>query len=123
MDDLGALDGDSAAPLSINNRGQVIGLTTFRGQSVSFIWTRQEGMRVIPLPPSSTAVAINDRGDIAYNRRTPQGVMAFVWSGQQEIALPTYHGHQSEVAALNGQGILVGHSWRANHGHVVMWMI
>jgi probable HAF family extracellular repeat protein len=119
--DLGSLDGHSSA-IAINNRDEVIGLTGSEGRSVSFVWTRDRGMCVLALPEGSSVRAISNGGDIVYTRETPLGSRACISVGNREICLPCYRGHQSEAAAINDRGDIVGHVWRGNHGHAVKWI-
>jgi probable HAF family extracellular repeat protein len=122
LTNLGTLDGSSAAPVAINNRDEVVGLARHKGCSVSFIWTRDDGMRrLLPLPEGSSVRAIGNEGQVVYTRETPQGARAHVWVGGRELALPCYRGHQSEATAINNRGDIVGHIWRENHGHAVTW--
>jgi probable HAF family extracellular repeat protein len=121
MEDLGSLDGSSAVAIAVNNRDEVIGLTSYQRQTVSFIWTRDGGMRALPLPEKSCVRGINDVGVIVYTRETTQGSRTFLWRNEQEISLPCYRGHQSEASDITNGGDLVGHVWRGNHGHAVKW--
>ena len=121
MVDIGTLGGSSAVALGINNQGAVVGLTSDQAGSASFIWTSDTGMERLQLSEHGYVRAINDRGDLIYTGETPQGARAFVRIGPREIALPCYRGHQSEAAAINNNGDVVGHIWRGRHCHSVLW--
>jgi hypothetical protein len=78
-------------------------------------------MRLLALPERSSVQAIGNEGEIVYTRETPHGARACILIGDHEIALPCYRDHQSEAAAINNRGDIVGHVWKGNHGHAVKW--
>lgn len=61
--DLGTLGGNGSGARGINDHGDVVGLATdANGQALSFQYER--AMMALPAPGYSTAVAINDRGQV-----------------------------------------------------------
>jgi probable HAF family extracellular repeat protein len=125
--DLGSLDGPSVA-LDVNERGQVVGFYTVGefGPFHAFLWTRGDGMVDLGTlgGSSSTASAINDRGDVAGTSETASGEQhAFLWTpktGMQDLG--TLGGPVSFVGGLNNRDVVVGGSLGINTPiHTFVW--
>jgi probable HAF family extracellular repeat protein len=140
--DLGTLDGGyQSVANAVNNRGQVVGFATntisdpfsffpFPGatQSRAFLW--QEGvMQDLGTlgGPDATAVAINDRGQIAgqsYINSTPNPVLdscggfsvnvptqdPFIWRDGKMTDLGTLGGTCGSITGQNNRGQVIGQS-------------
>ncbi len=102
--DLGRMPGYtySTFPLDINNRGEVVGFAQGGATYQAFIWDASRGMRALPPVPtqesrSSTALAINDNGDIIGFSGQSGGSNIVGWvyhAGQYTIlgSIPGYNG-------------------------------
>jgi hypothetical protein len=116
--DLGRLPGYSYGtyPMGLNNLGQVVGFGHSGSMYKAFLWTSGSGL--VPLPPvpghendSSTAVAINDLGDIAGFSGQDNGVDYVGWilrNGQYTMlgSFPGFRG--CKPVAINNAGVVVG---------------
>ena len=66
MRSIGALSEDHFASSGqhINNRGQVVGQSSFEESSSTFLWDRRNGMRFVA---NGYPYSLNDRGEVTYN--------------------------------------------------------
>ena len=75
-------------------------------------------------PPTSAAVAINDRGEIIGNSPATGDWRPFLWRNGKMIDLGTLGGGHSEAVAINNHGRVIGDSVPAGpHGmsHAFVW--
>lgn len=80
---------------------------------VPFVWTGEEGMRPIPLPPGSRyarVTAVNNRGEVVGSFTTSGGQQAFIWSKSAGFRPITEArlGENAVATAINNNGIVVG---------------
>ena len=126
LPDLGG--GDTAATV-INGVGAVAGMsTTTSGARHPFLWTALGGMKDLDFGSTSSfgiATAINDAGAVAGRVERLGGAVevAFYWSSSTGLLdLPTLGGDESEAAAMNEQGEVVGYSVGLdNREHGFVW--
>ncbi|MBI5864459.1 MAG: hypothetical protein HZB38_08125 [Planctomycetes bacterium] len=116
--DLGRLPGYTymTYPLGLNNRGEVVGIGHSGSVYRAFIWDAANGLRALPPVPgqesrSSTAVAINDLGEIIGYCGQSGGSHMVGWlfrNGQYTMlgTLPGYDG--CLPAAVNNNTEIVG---------------
>src|SRR5574341_1418138 len=135
MRDLGTFGGTTSVAKAINDRGEVVGdsagaewsihaVLWRRGEIVggsgttqemvsdAFLW-RNGRMRDLGTPSGtfgSTALAINNRGDIVGYTVTPRSDRALLWRNGRMRDLGTLGGEFSWATGINKQGLIVGHS-------------
>src|SRR5262245_45831236 len=100
--DLGTLGGSAAAARGINDRRQIVGdsATLPDGWNHAFLWEdgTMTDLGILPGGKSSTAAAINNRGDIAGTANKDfidvgmDKIRAVLWSGGAMIGLGTFPG-------------------------------
>ena len=124
MRDLGTLGGAYTAGSSavdINERGQIVGssysATISYGQlgagEHAFLWQNGRMRDLGTLgrtPPTSDAVAINDRGEIIGNSPSTGDWRAFLWRNGKMTNLGTLGGGHSEAVAISNEGQVIGDS-------------
>ncbi len=130
MRDLGTLGGaytTGSRAVDINERGQIVGssvsATISYGQLGAgvhaFLWQngRMRDLGTLARnPPTSTAVAINDRGEIIGNSPATGDWGPFLWRNGKMINLGTLPGgSHSESVAINNRGLVIGDSVPAGH--------
>ena len=130
MVDLGTLGGTNGGPVALNNRGQVIGVSTLPGDQISdpFLW---DDGKLIDLFTSTiggnpiTANALNDAGEIIGGGAFPNRVFdAYLWKNGVATDLGTLNGDCfSEAIAINSRGQVVGISVSCdgNPHHAFLW--
>ena len=132
--DLGTLGGTFSRATSINNRGQVVGVSDVatnvqHAVQHAFLWRAGAMTDLGTLGgDSSEAVAINDRGQVVGTSDTASGAQhAFLWENGSMIDLGTLGGVSSEAVAINELGQVVGWSEMASAGddspprHAFLW--
>jgi probable HAF family extracellular repeat protein len=116
MTDLGNLGGTNSGAQCINNRGQVIGLSTLPGDLVThaFLWQNGRMQDLGTLGgPLSEAFWINDSGDIAGSADLPTPGLhdAVIWKHGRIHDLGTVAGDPcSRAYGINSRGQVVGGS-------------
>ena len=119
MLDLGTLGGTLGNPTSLNNRGQVVGVSNLAGDRTShpFIWTKRVGMQDLGTLGGDNGVTnwINDAGDIAGKADlpgpTPQNHDGVLWRHGAMVDLGTLPGDScSNAYYVNSRGQVVGTS-------------
>jgi probable HAF family extracellular repeat protein len=122
--DLGVLDGQWVFPVALNDRGQVIGMTTVKGHRHSFLWQAGK-MRDLGTLGGEEAepTAINNAGQVIGRSSRPSGARhAFVWENGTMTDLGTLGGRDSYPVAINDQGQIVGSATLNNRTtHAVLW--
>lgn len=94
---------------AINHGGQVVGqLNDKQGHYHAFLWNAAHGLRSITLPPSAdtTALAINDSGDVLLQSFTPNAVYLRRTGKLTEVHLTP--DVASQPLALNDCDVIVG---------------
>ena len=131
--DLGTLGGVGSFPRAMNDRGEVVGISSLvdaQGNAVAhpFLWTASGGMRDLGTLGGTyiEAVGINNHGQvvgygqIAGNTATH----AFSWTAAQGMVdLGTLGGTNSEAVAVNDLGQVVGRSQKTGEAawHAFIW--
>ena len=113
--DLGSLGGGFTFAEALNDRGQVVGLSTTRtGQKHAFLWEKGRMIDLNPLGQlGSEAVALNERGQVVGNTHTSDGYgdapRAFLWEKGRMRDLGVLPGRDwSWAVAINERGQVVG---------------
>ncbi|GMU82927.1 MAG: hypothetical protein AMXMBFR47_27980 [Planctomycetota bacterium] len=116
--DLGRLPGYSymTSPLGLNNRGEVVGIGHSGSIYRAFIWDASGGLRALPPVPgqetrSSTAVAINDLGEIVgyCGQYGGSHMVGWLYRDGQYTLLGTLAGYDGCVpTAINNNSEIVG---------------
>jgi probable HAF family extracellular repeat protein len=126
--DLGTLGGRLSAASSVNNSGQVVGISTKEDNLTSraFLWAAASGMVDLGTlgGSDSEATAINDNGQIIGWSTTADGSPhAFLWTAASGmIDLGTIGGTQSFAAAINNLGQVVGFGENGDGlSHAFLW--
>jgi probable HAF family extracellular repeat protein len=97
----------------MNDRGQIVGFLDSISSRRGFVWSREEGMRVLPHPPGDVELKPHDINNAGLIVGTMGGEVtpfqAFLWDGQQfiELGIPP-GGTYSEAYAINEDGLIVG---------------
>ena len=141
MTDLGTLGGQRTFPTAINGRGQIIGQSdtprfpeaiTDRGKfprtfNHAFVWQKGKmtDLGTLPGGKSSTATAINDRGQIVgYASTATRTNHAFLWENGKMTDLGTLPRYQaSRAVAINNKGQIVGYTTKTGQRHAVLWTL
>jgi len=126
MTDLGTLGGTYSKPYGLNNRGQVVGASSLRGdvgcngffdncETHPFLWKNGSLLDLGTLGGSGGfAQAVNDLGEIvgAANNQNDQALLAFVWKKGVMTNLGALQGDDCSWAkAINLRGQIVGTSF------------
>jgi probable HAF family extracellular repeat protein len=109
---------ESAFPLDINNRGQVVGNSSadLGAPYRAFVWSRKGSLRFLDLLPGARSMfarAINDRGQVVgwAESPDPSQVRGFFWENGDVMDLGTLPGSVHSVpAAINVFGTVVGYT-------------
>jgi uncharacterized membrane protein len=106
-------DGNEITFRGINNRGDIAGYTGTTqgcGTPAAFVIEKGKDFRLLPIPYTSVAMAINNSGEVAGSLATSPGTYchtdhALVWDGKNLTVLPLLPGDtQSFAYAINNRG-------------------
>lgn len=120
LTDLGTLGGPLNFPAGINDRGQVVGMSsTADDNDVPFLWTAGR-MRALPL---DTATNINNRSEISGMVADSDGVHAAVYRHGTVVALGAGPQDRSTTQAINNLGWVVGWKWSTtdDNAQAALW--
>jgi len=99
-------------PTGLNNRGQIVGYFVIGEGERGFVWSQEDGLTLLPMPPGAYAVSpadINDAGQIVGTVNSAG--WAFLWDPEDEeytaLGIPS-GGTYSNAYAINEQGQVVG---------------
>jgi probable HAF family extracellular repeat protein len=129
MIDLGSLGGTNGYPLSINNRGQIVGQSSLAGDQTfdAFLWDRGILMDLGTLGGQfSSAYQINDASEVAGYSTLPgdQVFHPFLWKNGEMLDLGTTGGEPCGYAiGISSAGQVVGASYDCNLSgyHAFLW--
>jgi len=118
MIDLGGLGGTFGAPVFINGRGQVVGVSNPPGDTTEhpFIWSKSEGLRDLGTLGGTFGHpdSINDAGEVVGYATIlgDQAGHAFLWRNGKMTDLGTLGTDpQSESVSINSQGQVAGETF------------
>jgi probable HAF family extracellular repeat protein len=113
MRSLGTLGGENSGAQSINNRGEVVGISEIRnGRPRAFLWRPGDGMQGLGTlgGPESFAEDINDATQVVGSSQTADGNFhAFLWTvarGMEDLG--TLGGQSSGATGISETGVVVG---------------
>jgi probable HAF family extracellular repeat protein len=132
MIDLGTLGGTCGFPFSLNNRGQVVGLSDLAGDLTNhpFLWQGGKMKDLGTLGGTfGFAAGINDAGEVvgAATDEDDQSLLAFLWKQGNMTNLGTVNGYDcSSASHINSKGQIVGSSFLCASGpdgpaHGFLW--
>ncbi|MFT7839747.1 hypothetical protein Q5530_26695 [Saccharothrix sp. BKS2] len=104
-------------PQALNERGDVVGVTTdASGVRRATLWPGGGKPVVLDVPGPAEAVAVNDRGDVLgwSSADDPDAPRAFLWRDGKRTWLGSLGGAHSLPVALNNRGVAVGESTTAD---------
>lgn len=104
-------------PQALNERGDVVGVTTdANGVRRATLWPAGGKPVDLGAPGPSEAVAVNDRGDVVgwSSADDPDAPRAFLWRAGKLTWLGSLGGAHSLPVALNDRGVVVGESTTAD---------
>ena len=124
---LGALfSSDYSSASSVNDVGEVVGVSNTGSAIVPILWTGKGGVSRIPLLPGDVcgqAAAINKSGHIVGYSSGASGIKAFLWArntGLRKLGvLPG--GMYSTARGVNDSDEVVGTSGSSNGDRAVLW--
>jgi len=124
---LGVLaDGDYSSATSINDAGEITGVSNTGTAIVPFLWSDKNGLQRLPLfrgDNCGQAVAINKHGDVACYSSGPNGSRAYLWSRKSGVSdlniLPD--GSSTRAHDINDSDEVAGVSNSANGDRAVLW--
>lgn len=107
------LNGVNAHDVAVGNDGQG-----------AFLWGESTGKtRIAPSGSTwSEAVAINDAGQVAGNRRIGNQANGFFWDPVDGFTILETFGLSSNASGINSAGVVAGNSWdQHNIDHAFVW--
>jgi len=120
------LNGDYSSATSINDTGEITGVSNTGTAIVPFIWNDKNGMQRLPLfrgDNCGQAVAINKYGNVACYSSGPNGCRAYLWlrkTGIRDLnVLPG--GTYTRAHDLNDSDEVAGVSSSSEGEHAVLW--
>ncbi len=130
--EFGAVDivgqgGRAFFPCAITDSGLVLGEGDDNsGKRRTFVWTRVEGLRQLPVPDDFHPCDVDERGVIlgnVYSR--PWSHPAIYTSLKGSLALPLAEEHHTTAKAMNRSGTIIGAAWKGpwKHSHPILWRL
>jgi probable HAF family extracellular repeat protein len=118
-------DGDYSEAISINNRGEMAGLSNTKTNMHAVLWSASgsiQDLGTLPGDTSSRAFAINDADKVVGMSSGPGGEHAFIWTYGRMFALEVPPGTKSsEAHAINNCDQVVGHFRSPSGTHAFLW--
>ena len=132
MTDLGSLGGTGGSAGSVNDRGQVVGVSDLAGDANAhpFLWERGRGMKDIGHLGDAfgTAELINEAGDVVgFSVADGVNLHAFFWNNGHLRHMGFIEGdNNSRAFGMNNKGHAVGQSWgwdgqEVTSSHAFVW--
>lgn len=124
--DLGSLGGTRNLPQSINDKGQVVGVSFLASNSVNhaFLWNGcMQDLGVLPGGVYSSASGINSGGQIVGISGSPSGYHGCVWQSTTLTDLPSasFPYSSAEALGINSSGQVVGDCWSPSEHQACLW--
>jgi len=118
-------DSDYSEATSINNRGEMAGLSNTSTNMHAVLWNTSGAIKdlgALPGDTSSRAFAINDQGKVVGLSSGPRGERAFIWALDGMVSIKVPPGTtSSEAHGINNRDQVVGH-FRGPAGiHAFLW--
>ena len=122
--DLGTLGTPFAIASGINNRGQIVGVSTEPGGHYRpFIWEDGSMKDLGTWRGYGHAFDINNRGQVVGIDYAGREARAFLWENGVMVDLGTVEGSNHSAAyAINENGIVVGSAEMTDGTHAVLWL-
>lgn len=118
-------DSDYSEVTSINNRGEMAGLSNMKTNMHAVLWTISgaiEDLGTLPGDTSSRAFAINDQSKVVGMSSGPRGERAFLWTHDRMVSLPVPPDTKSsEAHGINSRDQVVGHFRGPAGTHAFLW--
>jgi probable HAF family extracellular repeat protein len=136
MRDLGTLGGNFSSALDINDRGDVVGVSTVespQGELHAFIWNEKDGMRDLGAPDLGTlegtkkyidGAMITNSGHIvtAWNPEGIATINSFYFENGEWKPIGSLGGNGANFKAINESGQVVGESpSESGKVHAFLW--
>ncbi len=129
MLDIGTLGGTLGYPWFMNDRGQVVGDSSFPGDQTfhAFVWDKKDGIKDLGTLPGQTfsvATWINDQGEIVGNADFFGGGHSILWKNGKMIDIGVLPGDcSSEALVINSKSQIIGNSSPdcSSDGAAVLW--
>jgi probable HAF family extracellular repeat protein len=129
MVDIGTLGGTVGVPWFMNDRGQVVGVSSFAGDQTfhAFVWDKKNGVKDLGTLPGQTysvATWINHEGEIVGNADFFNGGHSILWKNGKMIDIGLLPGDcSSEALVINSKSQIIGNSSPdcSSDGAAVLW--
>jgi probable HAF family extracellular repeat protein len=123
--DLGTLRGLDAAPVAMDERGDIAGYAYGRNVAGrAFVWTHGRIVDLGRCGADSRALAINAAGTVVGScglRPGGKAEHAFLWRTGKATDLGAFGWSSSAAVAINDRGDVVGDVYRGNIEHAFLW--